>query len=86
MKAGTFALIIYGSAATAAALWRQDLCAQRQAAMPASPAPSDQQVAREVALCDVEVPILLHGVDPMEGMRAGLLVERINCGIGKRLP
>lgn len=30
MKPGTLALIVYGFAATAAALWRQDLCTQRQ--------------------------------------------------------
>ena len=44
--------------------------------------PADQA---EHLLCDKEVDDLLHSKDLVEVTRAGILVNAVNCGIGRRL-
>jgi hypothetical protein len=44
--------------------------------------PSDDP---EVRLCDQAVDTLLHSKDLVEVTRAGIIIQHVNCGIGKRL-
>ena len=48
--------------------------------------PIARTVDPEVQLCDQAVEALLHSKDLVEVTRAGIIVQRANCGIGKRLP
>lgn len=41
--------------------------------------------AEERALCDRSVAALLASKDLVEVTRAGIIVERLNCGISRRL-
>lgn len=50
------------------------------------PATSHKSVDPEVLLCDQAVEALLHSKDLVEVTRAGIIVQAVNCGIGKRLP
>ena len=47
---------------------------------------SDSISDPEVRLCDQAVDALLHSKDLVEVTRAGLIVNYISCGIGRRLP
>jgi hypothetical protein len=49
-----------------------------------TPAPNPDH-DKEVAICDVEVPILLQGTDKMEVERAAALTQAMSCGVGKRV-
>jgi hypothetical protein len=53
---------------------------------PAPVPPNLSEAEKEIALCNKMVPLLLHSTDVVEVTRAGMLVQHLNCGIGKRLP
>jgi hypothetical protein len=46
------------------------------------PFPGEPQ---EHALCDRAVDALLHSKELVEVTRAGIIIQQVNCGIGKRL-
>ncbi len=54
------------------------------APVPAPPAPPSFDLA-EVHECDKAVSALLNSPDVAEITRAGIIIQSLNCGIGKRL-
>jgi hypothetical protein len=47
--------------------------------------PTHKSVDPEVRLCDQAVDALLHSKELVEVTRAGIIIQQVNCGIGKRL-
>jgi hypothetical protein len=76
MKPATFALLLGGGATIVALSW------DRHRPQPSTtPLISDP----EVLLCDRAVEALLHSKELIEVERAGIIIQQVNCGIGKRL-
>lgn len=51
-----------------------------------SVADPDTQFARERRLCDREVAVLLNSRELVDVVRAAIVVNEVNCSIGRRLP
>jgi hypothetical protein len=83
MKPGTFALLVL-SAGVVMWLYLSHHTVSISIPTPA-PVPALTQDRAETLLCDKEVDALLHSKDPIEIARAGIIIQSVNCGIGKRL-
>jgi hypothetical protein len=82
MKSGTFALLVLCAGVV---VWLYLSNHYISISIP-TPAPlALTQDRAEVLLCDKEVDLLLHSKDPIEIARAGIIIQSVNCGIGKRL-
>jgi hypothetical protein len=78
----TVALILAGLFAVGRTLtWLADTPAPVHQATPAKAVSKDPEVIE----CDKEVAILLQSRDMADLMRAGFIIQRLNCDIGKRL-
>jgi hypothetical protein len=87
MKPVVFASLIGAAASVVALWWRYPPPASvptlvKSVSTIVQDSPADQA---EHLLCDKEVDDLLHSKDLVEVTRAGILVNTVNCGIGRRL-
>jgi hypothetical protein len=82
MKPGTFALLVLCAGMV---VWLYLSHHTVSISMPTPALPVLTQDRAEVLLCDKEVDALLHSKDPIEIARAGIIIQSVNCGIGKRL-
>jgi hypothetical protein len=80
MKPGTFALLVLSAGVV---VWLYLSHHTVSISIPTPPALTQDRA--EVLLCDKEVDALLHSKDPIEIARAGIIIQSVNCGIGKRL-
>jgi len=82
MKSGTFALLVLCAGVV---VWLYLSHHTVSISIPTPALPVLTQDRAEVLLCDKEVDLLLHSKDPIEIARAGIIIQSVNCGIGKRL-